>query len=211
MKHLSKLLLASALVGALLAPAAAQVNVVPQTGMITATLNKQTYRAVSIGLVPAASATDLFCIAASASTTIKVTGISVRGVAGTLTSVPLAIVRRATLDTGGTPATGVALPVAGKSDSTNGTAGAVLVAYTANPTITDSSPVYLAAGYVTTPTVAAGTNVPVTDFTFGANLPQFTQQAVLKKGSTEQLCLNGQASTISSGVLNITTSWTEEN
>lgn len=210
MKKLLALLLALALVGAS-ASAFAQVNVVPQVGLITGTLNKASYRAVSLGLVPAASATDIFCIAASASTTVKVTGISIRGVAGTLTSVPVAIVRRATRDTGGTAATGLALPVAGKNDSTNGNSGAVLVSYTANPTVTDASPTYLASGYLTTPTVAAGTSVPVLEFTFGANLPQFTQQAVLKKGSTEQLCVNLQASSISSGVLALTAGWTEEN
>ncbi len=204
-------LLALALLGAFAAPAAAQVNTVPQVGLITGTLPKATYRAVSIGLVPVASATDIFCIAGSATKTVKVTGFTIRGTAGTLVSVPVAIVKRASVDTGGTAAGTIANPAntITKADSTIGAATATLIAYTANPTITDSSPTYLAAGYVTLPTVAAGTNVPVTDFTFGANLPQFTQQLVLR-GAAEQTCVNLQAATISSGVVNITIGWTEE-
>lgn len=196
---------------ATLLPAMAQVNSVPQTGLITGTLTKSSYRAVSIGLVPPASATDIFCIAGSATKMIKVTGFRLQGVAGTLTSVPAVILRRASVNTGGTAASTIANPAntIGKSDSSNAVASATLIAYTANPTITDTSPTYLTVGNLTTPTVAAGTSVPVTEFTFGANLPQFTQQLTLRS-ATEQVCVNLQASTISSGVLNITISWTEE-
>lgn len=208
---MKRLLLTLALVGALAAPSNAQVNVVPSVGLITATLNKPTYRAVSIGLVPAASATDIFCIAGSATKTVKVTGLSIYGVAGTLTSVPVVVLRRATLDTAGTAATTIANPAntIGKADNQNPTATATLIAYTANPTINDASPTYIAAAYATFTTVAAGTSAVNTQFTFGANLPQFTQQLTLR-GISEQVCLNLQATSITSGVVNITASWTEE-
>lgn len=208
---MKRLLLTGALIGALLAPASAQINTVPQVGVITATLGKQTYRAVSIGLVPAASATDFFCIAGSATKMIKVTGITISGVAGTLTSVPIVVLRRNGVNTGGTAATTIANPAntIGKADTTNGTASATLIAYTANPTIVDASPTYLAARYATFPTVAAGTSTPATEFVFGANLPQFTQQLILR-GIADQVCLNMQAGSVSSGVLDIFISWTEE-
>lgn len=205
-----KRLLLSALfwVGAASA-AFAQVNVVPQTGLITGTLAKQSYRGVSVGLVPAASATDILCISGSANKLVKVTGVALSGTAGTLTTVPVVLLRRAAANTAGTLATGVALPVAGRVDSSNGSGTATLAAWTANPTITDSSPVLLAAGNLTTPTVAAATNAPRLELNFGANLPQFTQQAVLR-GAAQQLCVNLQGTSISSGVVNITVGWTEE-
>lgn len=208
---MKRLLLVGALIGALLAPASAQVNLVPQVGTISAIRQLYTYRAVSIGLVPAASATDIFCIAGSATRLVRITGFTVYGVAGTLTSVPVVIIRRASVDTGGTAASTIANPAntIGKSDTLNPAASATLIAYTANPTIVDSSPTYIAAAYATFPTVAAGTSAANTQFTFGANLPQFTQQLTLR-GIAEQICLNLQATTVTSGVVNITASWTEE-
>lgn len=208
-KFLKFLLLGAALFAA--APASAQVNVVPQQGMITSTLTKFTYNAVSIGLVPAASATDIFCIAGSATKTIRIAGLTIYGVAGTLTSVPAVILRRASVDTGGTAATTIANPAntGSDADNPNPTPTATLIAYTANPTINDASPTYVRAAYITTPTVAAGTSSANTVFTFGANLPQFTQQLTLR-GITEQVCLNLQGTTITSGLLNITITWTEE-
>ncbi len=204
---LSTLLASAALIGA----ASAQVNTVPQVGLITGTLNKLTYRASSIGLVPAASATDFFCIAGSTTKTIKVTGFRLQGVAGTLTSVPIVVLRRNGVNTGGTAASTIANPAntIGKADTNSPAATATLIAYTANPTITDSSPTYLVAGYLTLPTVAAGTNTPVTEYTFGANLPQFTQQLTLR-GAADQVCLNMQAGSVTAGVINITINWTEE-
>ena len=43
--------------------ALAQVNVVPQVGVISAILKKPSYSAVALALPPAASATDIACIA----------------------------------------------------------------------------------------------------------------------------------------------------
>lgn len=207
-----KSLLSIGIILGLLASAAAQgINQVPQVGVIYATGVKSTYRAVSIGLVPAASATDVFCITGSASRTIRIAGFRLQGVAGTLTTVPVVVLRRASVDTGGTAATTIANPAntIGKADTQNSAATATLIAYTANPTIVDASPTYLSAGNLTTATVSTGTNAPILEFVFGANLPQFTQQLTLR-GISDQVCLNLQASSISSGVVNIQAAWTEE-
>lgn len=208
---MKRILLVGALIGALCAPASAQVNVVPSQGLITATLNKQTYNAVSIGLVPAASATDIFCITGSATKLIKVAGLTIYGTAGTLITVPAVVLRRATVDSAGTAASTIANPAntISKADTLNGTASATLIAYTANPTINDASPTYVRSANITLPTTAAGTTPTNTVFTFGANLPQFTQQLTLR-GIADQVCLNLQATSVSSGVLNITATWTEE-
>lgn len=208
---MKRLILALALLGSLALPSFAQVNTVPQVGVISGVQTKQTYRAVSIGLAPAASATDFFCIAGSNTRLVRVTGFTASGVAGTLNTVPVVVVRRAAANTAGTAASTIANPAntIGKLDSNNATATATLIAYTANPTITDSSPTYIATGNLTTPTAAAGTNSPRLEFNFGANLPQFAQQLTLRSNA-EQICLNMQGSSISSGVLQVTVGWTEE-
>lgn len=121
--------------------ALAQVNVVPQVGQTSNYVARQTYSAGFIGLVPAASATDIVCIAGSASKTIRVRDIVLSGSAGTLVTVPVSLIRRAAVNTGGTAAGTTANPANAitKRDTNNGTAVATLVSYTANPTITDSA------------------------------------------------------------------------
>src|SRR5258705_5485634 len=101
---MKRLLLTCALVGALAAPAAAQVNVVPQVGLTTNYLARQTYSAGFFGLVPAASATDVICLAGSATKTVRLQNIRLSGTAGTLVTTPVQLVRRVTVDPGGTPA-----------------------------------------------------------------------------------------------------------
>ena len=86
------------------------INSVPQTGVLQASLRVKTYGAVSVGLVPAAAATDIFCIGASASKTVAITRVELSGTATTALSTPVVILRRASLDTGGTAATGGRTP-----------------------------------------------------------------------------------------------------
>ena len=50
------------LAGALLSSSALAQITVPQVGVNQANVREQTYSAVSVALVPAASATDVFCI-----------------------------------------------------------------------------------------------------------------------------------------------------
>jgi hypothetical protein len=59
----------------LVGAALAQVNTVPQIGVDTAIVKQNTYSAVSIGLVPAASATDIFCISGSSTKAISINPI----------------------------------------------------------------------------------------------------------------------------------------
>lgn len=208
MKNLSKLLLASALLGALSAPAFAQaVNQVPQIGVINDVQKRFTYAATSIGLVPASAATDIFCIAASTNRTVSVKEITLSGTAGTAITTPVLLYRRATVDTGGTAATSTALPVAGTLSSSDPASTAVLVAYTANPTVTDSAPVLL-AGPAVSFSVTTGTNA-ATFLYAGTNVDFFAKGFDLIKGSTQQLCLNLNGATIATGVLALSIKWEE--
>lgn len=210
MKRLRLLLLALALVGAS-APAFAQcvstgVNTVPTVGQNCLTESTiDTYAATSIGLVPAASATDIACITGSATRTVRVLSVRVSGSAGTLVSLPVVLVKRASANTGGTPATSTALPVPYRLDSSDAAPTATTTAWTANPTIVDSSPGLLDAAIVTfnVTTTTGGTPFNFTYLTHIYNEPP------ILRGVAQQVCVNLNAISISSGLLAVSFLWTE--
>jgi hypothetical protein len=183
------------------------INSLNQQGIQVGNIRYPTYAAISTGLVPAASATDIFCINASPSKNVYITNIGFSGTAGTAATVHLAFLRRVSLDTGGTVATGTAAPV-GYSESSISAATATLTAYTANPTINDSSPTYMRTGVLGIPTSAAAIAQSV-QWTFGTVAGQFNTEFTLVKGSTQQACLNLQATTITTGYLDIWIEWQE--
>jgi hypothetical protein len=210
MKRLSLTLLA--LLGLLAwgptpASAVCSVNTVPQVGVICDVTRNFTYAAASVGLVPASSATDIFCISGSTTKTISVREITLSGTAGTAITTPVLLYRRVSLDTGGTAATGAALPVGAPLITTNPTVTAVLTAYTANPTINDSSPVLLGAPAVSF-SVTTGTNSPFV-WNAGSQVDIQSQGFDIVKGTAQQLCLNLNGVSISSGVLAIGIKWQE--
>lgn len=198
------------LVVGLAAPTFAQVNVVPQQGLITSILKRNTYSSVALALPPAASATDIACIAGSATKTVIVRRLGISGTAGTLVTAPFTLVRRASADTGGTAATTTAnwANNIAKHDTTSPSATATLISYSANPTINDTSPTYLRSDELTLPTTAAGTVTrPLIwepDMAFG-----FPQGLVLR-GVAQQLCINLNGVSVSSGLLHASITWTEE-
>ncbi len=207
MKHLRALLVGVAALAAF--PAAAQ-NVVPQTGVTFGYIAKTTYSAAFIGLVPPASATDTICLAGSATKTVKLTGVRLSGSAATLITVPITLIRRASVATGGTAALTTANPANNISprDTNNATAPAVPSSYTAVPTITDSSPTYLDSASLTIPVTSAGTvSEPLV---FDYSPVQTLLQPVTLRGVAQQVCLNFNTVSISSGLLNGSLTWTEE-
>lgn len=205
---MKKLLLLLALGLGLLAPAQAQVNSVPQVGVISAIQKLRTYSAAAVGLVPAASATDILCLNGSSSAAISLREIIISGSAGTAITTPVLLYRRVSLDTGGTAATGLALPVGVANISTDSAPTATLTAYTANPTVVDSSPSLLVAPAVSF-SVTTGTNSPVV-INAGTQVDFFSKGYDIPKGSTtQQLCLNLNGVTVTTGVLAISLQWIE--
>lgn len=190
------------------------VNVVPSPGVISGYVYKQTYRAVSIALVLAATPTDFFCISGSSTKTIRINTIEFNSTGvSTAINMPLVMVRRASLDTGGTAASTTANPAntISKLNSTFGAATATLIAYTANPTINDTSPVYLWSTQATIGTTAlAGTRLYLN---FNDDNGGLTSPPTIPSGQTaQQYCLNGQSfsGTLTSNTTSITIEWTEE-
>jgi hypothetical protein len=206
---MKRLLLVAALLGALLAPSFAQVNTVPQVGTISAVQKQYSYSATAVGLVPAASATDIFCISAGTTRNISIKQIKIAGTAGTAITTPFLIYRRATLGTGGTPASTLALPVAVPLYTTDPASSATLVSYTANPTVA-ATPLLMDAALVDLPvTTAAGGSV-TEKLNYGEVLGWFNHGLVIPKGSTQQICVNLNGVSVSSGVLAISMFWTEQ-
>jgi hypothetical protein len=197
------------------APAFAQVNTVPQPGLTTGYLPKVTYSSAFFGLVPPASATDVLCIAASATKTVRVQRVVIGGT-GTAASLPIQVVRRAILDTGGTLGTTTANPgtttqITSRDTglATNASATAVLASYTAVPTINDSAPVYVDSGILGVVATTVGTPTPLTVFDWSRDIENLLQVPTLAKGSTQQLCVNFNAVSTTSS-LNGQITWTEE-
>lgn len=191
-------------------PALAQVNTVPQAGLITSVLKNRTYSATSVGLVPAASATDFWCISGSASAAISIRKITIGGTAGTAITTPVLVYQRSAVATAGTPATGTALPVATPNYPLDSASVATVTAYTANPTVA-SSPILMDAMLVDLPvTTAAGGNVETTR-TYGTATDWFSKGLDIPKGSAIQYCLNLNGVSVSSGVLVVHVEWQEIN
>lgn len=206
---MKKLLLSTAIVLGLAAPAFAQVNVVPQVGVISSIVKQQTYTASGVLMVPAASGTDFFCLNGSTSKNISLKTIIVSGSAGTAITTPILVNLNHSLDTLGTPNTGLALPVPVPMVTTNAAATATLTSYSANPTVNDATPNLLA---VFSPTFAVTTTAnPITIFPGGTAIDYFVQGYDILKAATvvQQICLNLDGKTISTGLINVTMIWTE--
>lgn len=207
---MKRFLLSVALVGALVAPSFAQVNVVPQVGVASGIIKKATYSSVALALPPAASATDIACIAGSATKTITVRRITISGTAGTLVTAPFTLVRRAAVNTAGTAATTTAnwANNIAKHDTTDAAATATLISYSANPTITDSAPTYLQSDALTLPVTSAG--VATVPLVWTNDIPFTFTKGWILRGIAQQLCVNLNGVSVSSGLLYASILWTEE-
>lgn len=210
MRSIKSIALGGVALIATLLPAVAQVNVVPQSGLTTAYLARTTYSATFFGLVPVATATDLFCITGSASKLIRLQNVKLSG-SGTAISLPVTVLRRASADTGGTAATTTANPANTISlrDTTQVVSTATLISYTVNPTIVDTSPTYIDSAQFSLAAAASGpTNSPLF-FDWSRDVENLLQVPTLR-GAAQQICVNLNSTTITSGLLTGSLTWTEE-
>lgn len=189
---------------------AQSVTQVPQTGVIfSMNTQKATYSAVALALPPAASATDIACIGGATGKLIKINKIQISGTAGTLVSAPFTLVRRAAANTAGTPATTTAnwANTISKLDTSSPTASAVPIAWSANPTITDTSPTYVRSAIVTLPVTSAGVTITPAVWNFAEG---FLSQPLTLRTAAEQMCINLNGVSVSSGLVHLVAQWTEE-
>lgn len=182
------------------------VNSVPQAGVTCQQPPVVTsYAATGVGMVPAAAATDLTCLSGKANVVVRLQFVRVSG-SGTAISIPVTLMKHASLNTGGTPNTGTALPVPYALDSNNAAAGAGTTSYSANPTINDAAPGIIDNGNLglVATTVGAGVQ-PYLDFNYA---PRLLMQQPTLRAAAQQFCLNLNA-TSPTALLNVTWQWTE--
>lgn len=162
-------------------------------------------RKASYGLgftvAPAASATDVAVLTGSGTKTVRVNRVAVTGIATTAVTTPVQLVKRTTANTGGTSADQSGN--IGKHDSGSGAATATAASYTANPT-TGTASGNIRRQYMHFPLATAPGSQIV--WTFGDR----NDQALVLRGTAEQLAVNLQAVTVSGGSLIVEFDWTEE-
>lgn len=215
-----KRILSAIVLWALAASAAfAQVNVVPSVGLTTGYLPKSTYSSSFFGLVPVVtSGTDQICISGSASKVIRLQRLVIYATTATGAQVmSLSLVRRASLDTGGTAALttanpGITTQIASRDTGQNPNTAptAVLVSYTAAPTIVDTAPVYLEDQAFSMPLGLVSTQAPgIADFYYARDLENNLQAPTLR-GATQQICVNNDIAITNASVWRGYVVWTEE-
>jgi hypothetical protein len=171
---------------------------------------KWTYSAAKVGLVPAASATDIFTITGSASKTVRVTHIEIWATttAATAAALDVLLLKRSTADTAGT-STGSPTPV--PHDINAPAVSATVLSYTVNPTtgtlvgtaIRNSKLFQTLATYTATDFPA-----PVGLIWDFGNRPG---SAIVLRGITDVLAINLNGVSASAGALfDISAEWTEE-
>jgi hypothetical protein len=216
---MKRLLLSLAIFLGLLASSLAQVNVTPQPGLSTGYYAKQTYSSAFFALVPPTGAnSDFLCISGSATRIVRIQRITLWGTTATAAqTMPIQMLRRASLDTGGTVATttanpGIATQIASRDtgQNLNTASTAVLNTYTAAPTIVDTAPVYIDSQLIALPLGLATTQAPgVVDFHFARDAENNVQLATLR-GTAQQICLNNSTALGNASVYNGSVVWTEE-
>lgn len=161
-----------------------------------------TYSASALALVPAASATDVVTLTGVVGRIIRLQRMFLSATATAGTQILFQLIKRSTLDTGGTATNPTRVPYA----STNPTVQAVMAAYTANPAGLGASIGTFWGSLLLVPATAsaAATNGYMIDF----STPRFGQAPMLLS-ATEQIALNLNAVTIGGGLLNVTLEWAE--
>ena len=164
---------------------------------------KPSYFAAVSGLTPVAGATDFISLAnpVNSGKLLKVSHFSISGIATAAASFPISLIKRSTLDTGGTP-TGL---TAVSSDSSDIVAVGLVNTYAANPTlgtvVGTIQNTYISVGAL----ALSGSNEE--NWMFGTSQ---AKMPVLRPGET--LAMNFLGGTPAGGlVLAIDLAWTEEN
>lgn len=165
---------------------------------------KASFMAAVSGLVPAASATDILTIAGASNRVIKINQIQISGIATAAAAIPISLIRRSAVNTGGTSAalTAVLMDTA----NTGTSAAASVLTYTANP-----SGLGTAVGTVTTARMILSTaSASVGTAPIVISFERMYMKPLTLRSASELLCINYGGSTASGNSLDISISWTEE-
>lgn len=158
---------------------------------------KRTYRTAFV-VAPAVSATDIFQLIGSASTTVEITKIIISGVQTTGGMIDLYIIKRSTANTSGTSSGSTMVPMI----STDAAATAVGAIYTANPTTgTPVGNIYIESLPLS---AANGITNNIVSIDFGER-----GKPVILSGVAQAIAINLNGVTVTGGSLKITVEFTE--
>lgn len=148
----------------------------------------------------AATATDIWTIAGSNTKTIRIHRIkfSATTTSGSAIKLNVSLIRRSTLDTGGTSAT----VTAAKHDSNNASATATVTRYTANPAALGTTVAQLRTDIVGV--TGSGISGGVVDWDFESG-----GQPLILRGTSENIALNLNSITVTGGVGGVSVEWSE--
>lgn len=167
-----------------------------------------TYHAVGVAIAIGTAPTDVSCITGSATKIIRLKKVRLSGTASTAINISVYLTKHIVANTGGTPATGTALPTAYPMDSTNPTVSATLQAYTANPTIADAASTIINAATLFLPVTSTASGPGSVIFDWGSG--GIALEGPILRGIAQQVCVNLNGVTApSSGLLNVQWVWTE--
>lgn len=159
--------------------------------------HKRTYRTAFV-VAPAASATDVFQLIGSASTTVEITQIIISGTQTTGGLLDIFIKKRSTANTGGTSSASTAVPMV----SADAAATAVGAIYTANPTTgTTTGDVAIVTAAVGA-TASTDDNIAVIDFGLRG-------KPLTLSGVAQAMAINLNGVTLTGGSLKVTIEFME--
>jgi hypothetical protein len=161
---------------------------------------KVTYSASALGLSAANTPTDIFTIQGSATKKITITRIAFTASQTTAAQRDVVLLKRSTLDTGGTST--VLTSVA--HDSTSVAATGVARFYTANPTAVGTLSGNLRTRKVFIGTATANSDEMILDFGIRPS------QAIVLNNVNESLAINLNAITSAGNLIDLSVEWTEE-
>jgi len=142
---------------------------------------------------------DNLMITGSATSTVRVKRISISSSASLSQTINVNVIKRSSLDTGGTAVTLTAVPY----DSLNGASGATVKYFTVAPTPGAQVGTLMRAAQIFINT--AGGTPGITEFDFGADIAQ----CGILRGVNECLCLNLGSAPTNSPDIGIDVEWTE--
>lgn len=158
---------------------------------------RKTYSS-SFTFTPAATATDSIEIIGAASTSIQITKIIIGGIATAASALAASLIRRSTLDSGGTSTN----QTIAKHEVTDANSAITIKLYSANPTVGTT------AGTLRTFRIPLGTATDpraALTYTFGAD-----SKPIILAGAAETLCLNFNGGAIPAGAsIDFTVEYTE--
>lgn len=169
--------------------------------------SKITYSVSNRGLTSALTATDIFVISGSATKIVKIVKLTFSGTATNQVIVDLLMLKRSTVNAGGTIVALTPIPY----DSTNPSATATVKAYTLNPTTLGTLVGQIRSDKIFLPSTAPtgstgiGTN-GIYEFKYGESF----SQPITLRGINESLSLNLNSTTIAGSNFDINLEFTEE-